>query len=76
VSPRLPRVTASELLCALQRDGWFVIRQSGSHVVLRHEAKSGRVVVSRHAGAIVKPKVLEDTLEQAGLTPEDLRRLL
>ncbi len=36
MSPKLPRVTAQELLRALRSDGWEVIRQSGSLIQLRH----------------------------------------
>jgi mRNA interferase HicA len=76
VSPRLPRVPAADLLRALQRDGWFIHRQSGSHAVPKHPTKPGRVVVARHASAIVKPGTLQSTLDQAGLTADDLRELL
>jgi predicted RNA binding protein YcfA (HicA-like mRNA interferase family) len=50
----LPRLTANELLRELHRDGWYVTRQAGSHAVLHHPTKLGRVVVPIHAGAIVK----------------------
>jgi predicted RNA binding protein YcfA (HicA-like mRNA interferase family) len=76
MSPRLPRITASELIRALHRDGWFDVRQSGSHLVLRHATKPGRVVVPWHSGAILKPKILADALEQTGLSIDDLRDLL
>ena len=76
MSPKLPRITASELLRALQRDGWREDRQSGSHLVLKHPTKPGRVVVARHAGTIVKPKTLSSMLDEAGLTAEALRDLL
>ena len=39
---KLPRVTATELIRALNRDGWHELRQqSGSHVILGHASKSG-----------------------------------
>ena len=76
MSPRLPRVTAAELLRALHKDGWFVARQSGSHVIFRHATKPGRVVVARHPSVVVKPKTLQDALDDAGLTAEELRELL
>ncbi len=76
MSPRLPRITAIELLRALRRDGWEQVRQSGSHIALRHPIKKGRVTVPRHATVILKPKTLESILEQAELTADDLRKLL
>jgi len=76
MSPRLPRITATELMRALRRDGWKQIRQSGSHATLKHPTKSGYVTVPMHMGVIMKLKTLRTILAQAGLTPEDLRALL
>ena len=76
MSRKLPRVTASQLLRALQREGWEVKRQEGSHMQLKHPHRKGRITVAYHAGATIKLKVLLSVLEQAQLTVEDLRRLL
>ncbi len=76
MSSKLPRITADELLRALHRDGWEDARQSGSHVILKHPTKPGRVTVARHSGVIIKPKTLAAILAQAGLTVEELQRLL
>ena len=73
---RLPRVTAAQALRALLRDGWYVSRQSGSHAVLHHPAKPGRVVVPRHAGVILKPGILSGIIKDAGLSVEEFRELL
>jgi predicted RNA binding protein YcfA (HicA-like mRNA interferase family) len=76
MSPRSPRVNAVELLRALKRDGWEQVRQSGSHVTLKHPTKPSIVTVPKHAQVILKPKTLEAILKQAGLTTDDLRDLL
>ncbi len=76
MSPRLPRITAAELLRALRHDGWQSVRQSGSHITLKHPTKSGYVTVPRHANVTLKLKTLATILEQAGLTADDLRKLL
>lgn len=72
----MPRITSDDLLRALHRVGWDATRQSGSHLILRHPTKPGRVVVPRHAGVTLKPKTLATILEQAGLTAGDLEELL
>jgi predicted RNA binding protein YcfA (HicA-like mRNA interferase family) len=74
--PRLPRITAAELLRALRRDGWEELRRRGSHAVLVHPTKPGIVVVPIHAGKTLKPGTLASILEDAGLTVDELRRLL
>lgn len=75
MSERLPRITAAELLRALQRDGWTIVRQRG-HAQLKHPTKPGRVTIPIHAGVTLNPKTLSTALEQAGLSAADLRRLL
>ncbi len=75
MAERLPRATAAEVLRVLNRDGWAVTRQSGSHAVLHHPTKLGRVTVPRHAGKTLRLKTMESILEQAGLTPADYARL-
>ncbi len=74
--PRLPRITAGELLRALRGDGWEVSRQSGSHHILRHPTKKGAVVVPYHGGRDLRTGTLASIIDQAGLTADDLRRLL
>jgi len=72
---RLPRITAAELLRALRRDGWIVDHQTGSHIVLLHPVKQGRVTVPFHRGTM-RTGTIVSILDQAGLSADDLRRLL
>lgn len=76
MSPKLPRINAVQLLRALRHDGWQPVRQSGSHITLKHPTKPGIVIVARHASVIIKPKTLESILKQARLTEDELRNLL
>ncbi len=39
---------ASELLRLLKKDGWFGVRQSGSHLTMHHPTKKGSVVCPVH----------------------------
>ena len=77
--PRLPRVAAKELIRALRRAGFEEFDQEGSHVYLHRwtgERWSQRVTVPFHAGKTLKLKTLKRILDQAGLSVEDLTRLL
>ncbi|MEO9027217.1 MAG: type II toxin-antitoxin system HicA family toxin [Ktedonobacteraceae bacterium] len=76
MSPKLPRITAIELLRALKRDGWQPARQSGSHMTMMHSTKKGCVIIPIHAVVTIKPKTLATILKQAGLTQKDLYKLL
>ena len=73
---RLPDVSGAELLKALGRAGLVVLRQKGSHVSVEEKVATGhwRTVVPMHRE--VARGTLHDILKQAGLTPEDLRKLL
>ena len=75
MSPRLPRITATQLLRALHRDGWYEVRQVGSHISLQHPTKVNTVTVPRHSGTL-KLGTLAGILDQIGLTVEDLLNLL
>lgn len=73
---RLPRATAEEVLRALRRDGWFVSRHSGAHVILHHPTKRGRVTVPAHRGKTLKLATVASIIEQAALTVAEFRELL
>jgi predicted RNA binding protein YcfA (HicA-like mRNA interferase family) len=64
---------AREVLARLQRAGFMVRRQSGSHVVLRH-ADGRQTYVSMHTGDVPNG-TFRSILRQAGLTEEDFRNL-
>jgi predicted RNA binding protein YcfA (HicA-like mRNA interferase family) len=76
MSPKLPRITDSQLLRALHRDGWYDTTQVGSHLTLRHPTKVGKVIVPEHGGHTIKLGTIASILDDAGLTADDLRRLI
>ena len=65
--PRLPRISGSEAVRALQRLGFAVTRQRGSHIVMRRGA-SGCVVPNHRE---VKLGTLAGALRQAGVSVEE-----
>ncbi len=62
--PKLPRVGSRECLAALHRLGFVVVRQRGSHIVLRRGA-SGCVVPNHKE---IRPGTLSGILKQAGVS--------
>lgn len=73
--PRLPRVTAQEIIRALGKVGFSLARQSGSHMIYKNE-HGKRVTVPFHAARILHPKWLKSILRDADLSAEDLEKLL
>jgi len=72
---RLPVVSGRELVRALEKVGYVVDRQKGSHIVLRHtELPFRRVTVPDHKE--VAKGTLRAILRQVGLTADDLVELL
>ncbi len=65
--PKLPVISGSEVVRALQRLGFIVVRQHGSHIVLRKG--SGGCVVPNHRE--LKMGTLAGLLKQGGVHIDD-----
>ncbi len=75
MNPRLPRLTARELIGALERAGFRVVHVRGSHHVLRH-ADGRRTVIPVHAGETIGVGLLNAILRQTRISVDRLRELL
>jgi predicted RNA binding protein YcfA (HicA-like mRNA interferase family) len=72
---RAPRVTGSELIAALAKAGFGVLRVKGSHHFLRHQ--DGRsTVVPEHSGETIGPGLLHKILRDCQMTVDQLLELL
>ena len=56
-----------ELIARLGADGWYQVRQKGSHRQYRHPTKQGTVTVAGKPSVEVPPGTLNNILKQAGL---------
>ncbi len=76
MSRHLPAISGKQLIRALQRAGFVVLRQKGSHVSLEKRAAGNywRTIVPLHRE--IRPGTLSDILNQTGLHKEDLAALL
>ena len=52
MSPRLPAVTARQVVRVAQRLGFVLRRQRGSHALYRRDADGARLVIPIHRGDI------------------------
>ena len=64
-------IKAKRLLAALERIGWHVKRQTGSHKILERAGWSD-VVFAFHDNQEIGPKMLARMAKVTGLKPEDL----
>jgi len=75
MSERMPRVTASQIAKTLEKSGFVLSRQSGSHMIYKNDAGL-RATVPFHGAKILHPKILKSIMRDADLTVEKLVELL
>ncbi len=74
---KLPRISGKEVIRALEKHGFFIKRQSGSHVIMRHQTDLiRRCIVPLHGSKTVKPGTLYSILKGAGLSIEEFVKSL
>ena len=73
---KLPVLTAREVVRVLERAGYYIHHQTGSHARLFHSTRSElRVTIPIHTGDL-PPSLLKRILKQADLTHEEFLKLL
>ena len=70
----LPQVSGRECARALEKAGFFLKRQEGSHMILRREKPFAQVVVPDHRE--LDRGTLRAIIRQAGLRVDDFVKLL
>ncbi|MGC9602713.1 MAG: type II toxin-antitoxin system HicA family toxin [Minisyncoccia bacterium] len=74
--PRLPRITARQLIRALKKCGFVEHPERGtSHLVFSHQ-DGRRTTVARHAGKDIKKGTLAGILRDLKISQDDFRKLL
>lgn len=48
-------------------DGWYFIKQVGSHRHYKHPTKPGKVTIPNHGGKDINPTTVKQIMKQAGL---------
>jgi predicted RNA binding protein YcfA (HicA-like mRNA interferase family) len=72
----VPSLSYEQLVRALQRDGWVVVRQKGSHIRLQKHTAAETLKLTIPAHRPIKKSTLCHILKQARLTVEELDGLL
>lgn len=73
--PRLPRLRGRQVIAALQRAGFVVLRVKGSHHFLQH-SDGRRTVVPVHAGETIGPGLLSKILKDAEMDTGEFAKWL
>ncbi|MDQ6907462.1 MAG: type II toxin-antitoxin system HicA family toxin [Chloroflexota bacterium] len=70
----LPRVSGQSCIKALTRVGFVIVRQQGSHIVIRRDDPFTQLVVPDHKE--LDRGTLRAIIRQAGMTVEEFVRLV
>ncbi len=73
---RLPLATAREVIKVLNKIGWTVDRQKGSHVILTKSGSIFNIVVPDHGGTEIKRSLLKKIIKEAEITEDWFCKLL
>jgi predicted RNA binding protein YcfA (HicA-like mRNA interferase family) len=73
--PKISSIDSNRLIKILEREGFKVIRQKGSHIILINEEKT-RIVVPMHPGKDIKPGLCRAILREAGISRKKFLKLL
>jgi predicted RNA binding protein YcfA (HicA-like mRNA interferase family) len=71
-----PSVRATEFVRVIERLGFRLDRQRGSHVIFTHPVTMKRVVVAMHSGKDLKKNTLAGMLKDVGLERDEFLSLL
>jgi predicted RNA binding protein YcfA (HicA-like mRNA interferase family) len=69
----LPVCSGKQAVRAFERLGYAVVRQRGSHVIMKHESRSSLTVPLR---STLKRGLLRTLISQAGFTVDDFKDVL
>ena len=73
---KVPSLNYGKLIKALQRDGWVIVRQKGSHIRLHKRTPAEMLKLTVPAHRPIKRSTLSHILKHARLSVDDLRELL
>ena len=60
------RYKVNEVLKMLEADGWYLVKQKGSHRQYKHPTKKGRVTVNEQPSTTLDQFILSSIWKQAG----------
>jgi len=71
--PKIPSVSAKDVIGILEKIGYFIVRQKGSHIRLHHKNR-WPITVPNHK--VLGKGLLRKILRDADLTTEEFLKLL
>ncbi|HLC63025.1 MAG TPA: type II toxin-antitoxin system HicA family toxin [Candidatus Nanoarchaeia archaeon] len=69
---KIPQISGKELVKLLQRQGFVVVRQKGSHIRLEKNTLEGTIKITIPNHSVLKKGTLHHILKSTGINPEDI----
>ena len=76
MTQKVPSLGYREVINALRRDDWVIVRQKGSHIRLEKTDNENKLRLTVPAHRPIKRSTLAHILKQANITPERFIDLL
>jgi predicted RNA binding protein YcfA (HicA-like mRNA interferase family) len=73
---KVPSLSYQKIIAALERDGWIVVRQRGSHIRLEKKLPNETLKITVPAHKPVKRSTLAKILKQAKIDLDSFLKLL
>ena len=73
---KLPVLKPQKLLSILQKTGWKITRQKGSHIQLKHDSKPNHLVTIPYHNKDLARGTLLSIIKQLGITKEDFEKFM
>ena len=73
---KVPSVNCEQVIRALQRNGWVVVRQKGSHIRLQKHLPGETLKIIVPAHRPIKRSTVAHIIKQAKLSVEEFQELL
>jgi len=75
MSEKLPRVSYEKVIKVVEKLGFSLVRQSGSHKIYKND-EGIRITVPCHSGRTLHPKVLRNIIQDLGISVDEFIQLL
>ena len=73
---KVPSLSYIKVIKALQKDGWIIIRQKGSHIRIQKRCKEETLKITVPAHIPIKRSTLSHIIKQARITLKEFLKLL
>jgi len=75
MSSKLPRVDAKHLIKVVEKLGFKLARESGSHMIYKN-TEGQKLTIPYHTGKVLHPKIVKSVLKDIDIDLEEFKKLL